>query len=205
MDMDDPLGAHELGPFRTPMLTMMVVNIRTALGDQIDCGQVATGALFQLDVARAIAAQFVIAVQYIHSQKLVHGDLHRGNILLRLSREFDDLSTEELYEQYGEPIREPVNRSNGQKLPAGIPQYGIFPVWLGKQVENIALPEARIILSDFGEAFCPAQEKKFESRTPLLIRPPDAWFEPTKPPDFSSDIWTLARTIFDIVAQRPAN
>ncbi|RHZ49503.1 uncharacterized protein CDV56_105157 [Aspergillus thermomutatus] len=71
---------------------------------------------------------------------------------------------------------------------------------LGKS-ENITLPEARILLSDFGEAFSP-QEKRFESHTPLLIRPPETRFEPTKPLNFSSDIWTLACTIWDIIAQR---
>ncbi|PIG88669.1 hypothetical protein AARAC_000512 [Aspergillus arachidicola] len=127
--------------------------------------------LFQLEVARAIAAQLVIAVQYIHSQGFVH--------------EF-----------------EPVNRLDGQKLPTGVPEYGVIPIWLGEASENISLPESRILLSDFGEAFSPAQEKKFESHTPLLIRPPEARFEPTKSLTFSSDIWSLACTIWDIVAQK---
>jgi serine/threonine protein kinase len=45
--------------------------------------------LFQLEVARVLAAQLVIDVDYIHSQGFVHGDLHRGNILLQLSCDFD--------------------------------------------------------------------------------------------------------------------
>lgn len=159
--------------------------------------------LFQLEVARVLAAQLVIAVHYIHSRGFVHGDLHRGNILLQLPREFGQLSTEKLYEQYGEPVLEPVNRLDGQKLPPGVPQYGILPIWLGEASENITLPEARMILSDFGEAFSPAREMKYESHTPLLIRPPEARFEPTKPLTFSSDIWTLACTIWDIISQKP--
>ncbi|OKP11832.1 hypothetical protein PENSUB_2698 [Penicillium subrubescens] len=78
-----------------------------------------------------------------------------------------------------------------------------LPIWLGEASEKIALPEARIILSDFGEAFSPAQETRYDSHTPLLIRPPEARFEPNKPLTFSSDIWTLACTIWDIIAQRP--
>jgi serine/threonine protein kinase len=38
--------------------------------------------LFQLEVARVLAAQLVIAVDYIHSQGFVHRDIYRGNILL---------------------------------------------------------------------------------------------------------------------------
>ncbi|KAE8321638.1 kinase-like domain-containing protein [Aspergillus sergii] len=159
--------------------------------------------LFQLEVARAIAAQLVIAVQYIHSQGFVHGDLHRGNVLFLPSREFTKLPTETIYKEYGEPESEPISRLDGQKLPStGVPEYGVVPIWLGETSENITLPESRILLSDFGEAFSPAQEERFESHTPLLIRPPEARFEPTKSPTFSSDIWSLACTIWDIVAQK---
>ena len=66
--------------------------------------------LFQLEVARAIAAQLVMVVQYLHAQGFVHGDLHRGNNLLQPSHEFNQLSIEALYEEYGKPVLEPVNR-----------------------------------------------------------------------------------------------
>lgn len=36
--------------------------------------------LFQFEVARALAAQLVLAVEYVHSQGFVHGDLHIGNV-----------------------------------------------------------------------------------------------------------------------------
>ncbi|PWY84060.1 kinase-like protein [Aspergillus eucalypticola CBS 122712] len=150
--------------------------------------------LFQLEL--------MIAVQYIHSQGIVHGDLHRGNILLRLSRDFDELSTEMLYEKYGEPVLEPVNRLDGKEIPPDVPQHGVVPIWLGEASEDVTLPEAKILVSDFGEAFCPTHEQKFESHTPLLVRPPEARFEPTRPLTFSSDIWTLACTIWDIMGQR---
>jgi serine/threonine protein kinase len=50
--------------------------------------------LFQLDVARALAAQLVFAVDYVHSQEIVHGDLYLGNILLKVPPSFDQLSPE---------------------------------------------------------------------------------------------------------------
>ncbi|GAB1209820.1 hypothetical protein APSETT445_008605 [Aspergillus pseudonomiae] len=170
--------------------------------EHLRCKECIMGQPFQVEVARAIAAQLVMAIQYIHSAGFVHGDLHRGNILLQLSRQFDQLSAEMLYEQYGEPVLEPVNRLDGQKLPPGVPDYGVLPVWLGDASESVTLPEAKIRVSDFGEAFSPAKEKRFESRTPLLVRPPEARFEPNKPLPFPPDIWTLACTIWDIIAQR---
>ncbi|KAJ5594692.1 uncharacterized protein N7459_000900 [Penicillium hispanicum] len=158
--------------------------------------------LFQLDVARAIAAQLVIAVQQIHAQGFVHGDLHCGNILLRAPRDFNQLSTDKLYELYGEPILEPVNRLDGQTIPPETPKHGVSPIWLGEASENITLLDARILLLDFGESFRPTEEQRFECHTPLAIRPPEARFEPTRALDFPSDMWTLACTIWEIVAQR---
>lgn len=59
--------------------------------------------LFQIDVARALAAQLATVIRYMHSEGFVHGDLHRGNILLQTQSNFDKLPTKELYDLYGEP------------------------------------------------------------------------------------------------------
>ena len=69
---------------------------------------------------------------------------------------------------------EPVVRFDGQELPAGIPTHGTVPVWLGKPSDEARLPEAKILLIDFGEAFEPSREEKYVSHTPLWIRPPEA-------------------------------
>ncbi|KAJ9192489.1 hypothetical protein DTO164E3_8318 [Paecilomyces variotii] len=159
--------------------------------------------LFQLDVARALAAQLTIAVEYIHARGVAHGDLHLGNILLQLPSDFNELSIERLYEKYGAPEMEPVTHLDGKPLPPGVPSHGISPVWLGEASEKIALSEARILLTDFGEAFSPSEKPKYESHAPLGIRPPEVRFEPIKPLSFSSDIWMLACTIWAIIAQRP--
>ncbi|KAB8213688.1 kinase-like protein [Aspergillus novoparasiticus] len=158
--------------------------------------------LFQLDVARALAAQLVLAVDYIHAQGIIHGDLHMGNILLKSMPDFDQLSVEQLYEKYGAPELDPVVHMDDKPLP-GVPSHAIAPVWHGEASEDITLPEARILLTDFGEAFLDLEELKYESHTPLVIRPPEARFEPNKPLSFQSDIWTLACTIWPIIAQRP--
>ncbi|KAJ5102655.1 Srpk [Penicillium argentinense] len=142
--------------------------------------------LFQLDVARSLAAQLVLAVDYVHAQGIVHGDLHLGNILLKVPPNFDRLSPKQLYEKYGAPELDPVVRQDGNPLPLGVPKYGIA-----------------IVLTDFGEAFSHSKESKYKSCTPLVIRPPEARFEPNKPLYFSTDIWTLACTIWSIIAQRP--
>ncbi|RAL12027.1 kinase-like protein [Aspergillus homomorphus CBS 101889] len=139
------------------------------------------------------------------SQGIVHGDLHMGNTLLKTMPGFDQLSIDQLYERYGAPELDPIVHLDGKPLPPGVPTHGIAPIWLGEPSEEITLTEARILLSDFGEASVYSKEPKYESHTPLIIRPPppEARFEPNKPLSFSSDIWTLACTIWAIIAQRP--
>jgi serine/threonine protein kinase len=159
--------------------------------------------LFQPDVARCLAAQLVLVLDYIHAQGIVHGDVHLGNILLKVPPGFDQLSLERLYERYGTPELDPVVHLDGKPLPPGVPSHGIVPIWLGEASEKITLAEARILLTDFGESFSPLKEPKYESHTPLVSRPPEARFEPDKPLSFSSDIWSLACTIWSIIAQRP--
>ncbi|KAF1343625.1 putative srpk [Delphinella strobiligena] len=131
--------------------------------------------LFQLDVARALAAQVVLAIEYAHSQGV------------------------KLYEEYGEPELEPVVLFDGGPLPPNVPTHGIAPIWLAEASEKIPLTEAPILLADFGEAFLPRDETKTESHTPLVVRPP---FEPKQSLSFPSDIWSLACTIWSIVAAR---
>merc|ERR1712000_478965 len=49
--------------------------------------------LFQLDVARSLAAQLAMAISLVHSQGYAHGDLHLGNILLQLPSSLSYLPT----------------------------------------------------------------------------------------------------------------
>ncbi|KAJ5169907.1 uncharacterized protein N7500_002690 [Penicillium coprophilum] len=158
--------------------------------------------LFQLETARALAAQLVIAVEYVHSRGIVHGDIHDGNVLLQLPYDLDLISEEQLYKQYGEPQLEAIRRFDQKPLPTSIPTHAIIPIWLGKASDKLALSEAQIFLADFGEAFSPAQGSKCESHTPLAYRPPEARFEPQMSLSFSSDIWSLGCCIWNIIAQR---
>ncbi|KAL4891338.1 kinase-like protein [Aspergillus ambiguus] len=158
--------------------------------------------LFQLEVARSLAAQLVLAVDYVHAQGFVHGDLHLGNVLLKVLPSFGQLAFERLYEEYGAPELEPVIYLDGYPLSPGIPSYGIAPIWLREAREKITLTEARILLSDFGEVFLYPKDLKYISRTSLVIRPPEAPFESENPLCSKSDIWTLACTIWSTLAQR---
>ncbi|KAJ5139328.1 uncharacterized protein N7515_004176 [Penicillium bovifimosum] len=157
--------------------------------------------LFQLEVARALGAQLVLAVEYVHSQGFVHGDLHYGNVLVQPPFDLNQLPVEELYKKYGEPDFEAIRRFDGQPLPPNIPSRAVLPVWLGEASDNLKLSGAKILLSDFGEAFSPSKQQRFESHTPLVGRPSEARFEPHKPLSFPSDIWSLGCSLWDIIGQ----
>jgi len=153
--------------------------------------------------ARSLAAQLVLAVDYAHSQGIVHGDRHLGNVLLKASSSLDLLSPEKLYEKYGTPEKEPIVRFDSTPLPPGVPTHGIVPIWLAKASEKNNSLRSQNLAYKFGEAFSPLNEQKYQSCTALGIRPPEVRFELDEPLSFSSDIWTLACTIWNIMAQRP--
>ncbi|OAA43646.1 protein kinase domain protein [Metarhizium rileyi] len=169
-----------------------------------DAGEASDSALFPLDVARSLAAQLAMALSLVHDAGYAHGDLHLGNLLLQLPSSLGNLSIEQLYARYGQPKQEPVVRvdSKAAATDPAVPSYAVHSVWLGIPSDEIALGEAKLILSDFGTAFRPEDKSRFESYTPLVLRPPEAFFEPTTPLTFASDIWSLGCVIFELLAHR---
>ncbi|KAB8261677.1 kinase domain-containing protein [Aspergillus pseudonomiae] len=163
--------------------------------------------LLHLPADRAIAAQLILGLQFIHSEGIVHGDLHLGNILLRLPLDMQDMTSEKLYASTGEPAKEQVIREDGAPLDPGVPSEAIVPVWLGLGSDEISLVDSEIMIADFGEAFDPQVTRQFAAHTPLLLAPPESRFaglgEPDDPLSFSGDIWTLACTVWDICGDRP--
>ncbi|KAI0002628.1 kinase domain-containing protein [Xylariaceae sp. FL0662B] len=158
---------------------------------------------FQPHVGRSLSAQLAIAVAYIHELGYVHGDLHMGNILLQLPS-LDHLSEQEFYDEFDLPEPEPVVRVDKQPLTSpNAPANVYVPVWLGKHSDKVLLPEAKILLADFGTAFCPAQESRYVSYTPLQVRPPEVRFEPTQALSYASDIWSLGCMIWAVLGIKP--
>ncbi|CAJ2506665.1 Uu.00g078510.m01.CDS01 [Anthostomella pinea] len=115
--------------------------------------------LFPVQVARALAAQLAIAVSLVHSQGIVHGDIHSGSILVKLDSTLDHLSVDQFREEYGKPEIVPIRRVDGQPLPPNVPSHAVMPLYLGKKAQDFTLDDARgLVLSDFGEAFAPGTE-----------------------------------------------
>ncbi|EXK36081.1 serine/threonine protein kinase [Fusarium oxysporum f. sp. lycopersici 4287] len=69
--------------------------------------------LAMTDVARSLAVQVIKAVAHVHSRVYAHGDLHLGNLLLRLPASLNNLSIDQLYAKFGAPKLKPIARLDG--------------------------------------------------------------------------------------------
>lgn len=119
-----------------------------------------------------------------------------------MTPEFEKLSVEDLRDQYGDPETEEITRRDGLPLPPNVPALAVTPLPLSDQAPDFTLHNTRVILSDFGEAFSPANTPRLgqDCHTPLPNRPPEAYFEPNVPLSFASDIWSLGCTIWNLFA-----
>ncbi|KDB25301.1 hypothetical protein H109_02864 [Trichophyton interdigitale MR816] len=134
----------------------------TTVAAQSNLWETSYSRLFSCEVARAISAALVAAVAYIHTHGYVHGDIHLRNILVKLPTNFDKLSVDEFYKKYGKPETVPIRREDGKPLSSHIPSRAVKPLTLSnKPAWDFTLADARILLSDFGEAFSPAAEPRY--------------------------------------------
>ncbi|KAF1842087.1 kinase-like protein [Cucurbitaria berberidis CBS 394.84] len=159
--------------------------------------------LFSPSVARAIAAQLIQAVAFMHSRGVVHADLHEANILLRLPSSIDNLTPDQLYKRYGQPELEQITRLDGKPLDPWVPTFGVVPIWFGDASDTMSLADSRIFLIDFSESFQPAVDIRQSSHTPFVLRSPEILLEPTAQVSFPAEIWSLACAVFAIIGQRP--
>ncbi|PKY04968.1 kinase-like protein [Aspergillus campestris IBT 28561] len=167
-----------------------------------DAKEASTFRLFQPKVAQSIIAQLIRGVAFLHSEGVVHGDLHLGNILVSFTESVDQYSTSELYKRYGEPEPEAVVRLDNKSLSKHVPSHALAPGWFGICSDNLPQGEAKIILSDFGESYNPPTTVRSFSNTLPWIQPPEARFS-DEPLSFASEVWTLACTVWEIFGQRP--
>ncbi|SMY24981.1 unnamed protein product [Zymoseptoria tritici ST99CH_1A5] len=161
--------------------------------------------LFPARVARALAAKLATTIAFVHARGFVHGDLHLRNVLVGLPSTFDDLSTSEFREKFGEPDMVPITRIDEKPLTPNIPTQAVVPLYLGKKAQDFTLNDAYgLILSDFGEAFSPATEQRLgtEANIPLAKRAPEALFEPHDLLSFPFDVWSLGLAIWDILGMK---
>lgn len=92
-------------------------------------------------------------------------------------------------------------RRDGKPLPPNVPSEAVIPLYLGMGADDFKLHDAHVLLSAFGESYCPSSEARRgeDCHTPLAARPPEAKFEPQPPLSYPAYIWGLAVAIWEIL------
>lgn len=126
-----------------------------------------------------------------------------GNVLLALP-DISSLTVEEIYSKYGEPLKVPTVRFDGQDITPNVPPYAMRGAWFGQVCENVSPADARILVTDFGESWHPASRERYYLNTPGLYRPPEALFAEgeRRPIGLPADTWMLGCTIYALFAPR---
>ncbi|KAL8345937.1 hypothetical protein RB598_000046 [Gaeumannomyces tritici] len=154
---------------------------------------------FPIDTARSLAAQLVLALDYIHSRGIVHGDLHLGNLLLcPATNNLDQLTVDELYAKYPLIPTEPAVRHDEKPLGPGIPPHITFSAYLGKLPKDCSVSETKAMVADFGSSYHMTPDSMHKTCPPLGFIAPEAFYEKDRCLSSSSDIWALAGNIWEI-------
>ncbi|PYI00006.1 kinase-like protein [Aspergillus ellipticus CBS 707.79] len=128
---------------------------------------------FPANVARAISAQLLLGLEYIHSCGV-------------------------LYSYLEEPQKLPVERLDRIPIGPEVPRYCVPPAMIFRSSEEVL--DAQVIISDFGEAFFQNQERK-DLHTPILLLPPEIFFHERL--GRAVDVWTLGCTLYEVLGERP--
>jgi serine/threonine protein kinase len=107
----------------------------------------------------------------------------------------DDMTTDEIYERFGQPFEIPVVRND-----KGPPRIGSAIIPMNLIVPRDELVDCKIKIIDFGTSFF-VDDPPAKLYTPTSLLPPEAFFHEAIGP--CADIWTLGCTLFDILGERP--
>ncbi|TRX97280.1 hypothetical protein FHL15_002074 [Xylaria flabelliformis] len=118
-------------------------------------------------VAKSIAHQVLIGVDFLAQLKIGHGDIHARNIALAMP-EVESLNEQEFVDALGQPEIGPVQRTDGHAQEIHVPPYIVRPTtFKAKEVlQSLRAPVVKII--DFGESFLPHQAPT-TLHTPLVL------------------------------------
>ncbi|KAM3416346.1 hypothetical protein BST61_g7950 [Cercospora zeina] len=157
-------------------------------------GYTAGARRLRANIARKVNSQIIEAIDFLHFNRVCHGDLTTSNLLLKL-KSIDDWKENEIYQHFGAPVKAKVLSTSRSDSGESAPRY---------IVEAAGIPHAKFLttdvcLMDFGEAF--QFEEPVESEDigiPFMYRAPETIFESKY--DRFSEIWALACVLFEVRA-----
>ncbi|XPT00654.1 Non-specific serine/threonine protein kinase [Ascochyta lentis] len=147
-------------------------------------------------VAKTIAKQILLGLNYLHEQEIGHADLHIRNIAFTVPS-LHSLREEELLQKLGIPETRPVQRKDRNPLELGMPQYLVKPA---SYPADVNAPFTSIKIVDFGQSFLKDNTPdKFS--IPLAVRAPEVIFKDKV--DYRMDLWSMGCTLFELIVGQP--
>ncbi|GES57037.1 kinase-like protein [Aspergillus terreus] len=129
-------------------------------------------------LAKAIAKQALLGLDFLHDQNIAHGDLHTRNLVFAIAL-MDSIPEQDFI----------------KTLDPGIPEYIVRPA----RTHLCRLSDS-IRIVDFGEAF--SQDNVPQTlHTPLTVRAPEVIFGGQL--DYRVDLWSLGCMLFELFVGQP--
>ncbi|KAF7322179.1 Protein kinase [Mycena kentingensis (nom. inval.)] len=146
-------------------------------------------------IAHRLCGQITLALAYLHKRGVAHGDLHPGNVLLRLPGPLT--SIEDVYRLFGSSVPHKYAIQAGGPGSARAPSSPHRPEYILNGLSaypnllRLCLQQPNIKLCDFSESYIPTLPLPPRFGTPRAFRPPDALL--AVPPHVTPelDIWAL--------------
>ncbi|KZT36062.1 kinase-like protein [Sistotremastrum suecicum HHB10207 ss-3] len=157
-----------------------------------------------LPPAQRASREIAKGLEYIHSHDIVHGDLHTGNVGLRLEdfNSFSEARILEAVEDVKDQFCGPMVATDYRRDVSGLPKYIVSAERKVDWVMQLCdLSDLHIVIMDLGEAFfLPHAPEK--AKMALFLVPPERLLD-LGPLSKASDIWALGCTISEFVLGSP--
>ncbi|KPM42257.1 hypothetical protein AK830_g4292 [Neonectria ditissima] len=148
------------------------------------------------ELAKKVARQILLGLDYLHQHGIVHGDLHTRNIAFALPL-LDSAGEDELSRILGKPELGQVRRVNGEPLESGVPKYLVRPSSYPSSV--LSLPDS-VKIVDYGESFLDT-DPPATLHTPLAVRAPEVVLGDSF--DHRVDLWSMGCLLFELFTRQP--
>ncbi|KAF2257428.1 kinase-like protein [Trematosphaeria pertusa] len=146
-------------------------------------------------LAKSIAKQALLGLDYLHQQNIGHGDLHTRNLIFTIPP-IHSLREEEFFQKLGKPETGLLRRNDGKPLEPGMPKYLVRPTSYPAVLSSFH----PIKIVDFGESFL-SNDIPDTLHTPLPVRAPEIIFGDKL--DHRVDLWSMGCMLFELVVGQP--